>query len=154
MRRLRRGPPGAIEPAVPGLVAWIDVSEMLAWWGAIRHPDETYLEFAHRVAHQLRLALAVDRDASGALLGLAKDATAAEYAPDVLTAEAAGRAATALESIERALVGAADFRHRMRLVLDPRLVFGQAALRRTRAARVAQASQSPGSATAIPVEAV
>lgn len=154
MRRVHRGPPGSIEPAVPVLVAWIDVSEMLAWWGATRHPDETYLEFAHRVSHQLRLALAVDRDASAALLGLAKDATAAEYAPAVLTAEAAGRAATALESIERALVGAADFRHRMRLVLDPRLVFGQAALRRTRAARVAQASQSPGSATAIPVEAV
>jgi transglutaminase-like putative cysteine protease len=153
IRRLHRARRGSAQPADAVLVAWIDVSELLAWWGMTRNPDETYLEFGRRVGHQLRLALAVDRDAGAALLSLARDATAAEYAPLVLTSEAPDRAAEALRSVETALIGAADFRQRIRLVLDPRLVFGQAALRRTRAARAARAS-SAGGATRIPVEAV
>jgi hypothetical protein len=137
-RLLRRPPPGQVEPAAAVLVAWIDASELLAWWGVIRSPDETYLEFGRRAGHRLRLALAMEPLAGAALLQLAQDATAAEYAPQVLTAEAPVRAAEAIARVEAALVGAAGIAQRVRLVLDPRLVFGHAARTRTRAARVAR----------------
>jgi transglutaminase-like putative cysteine protease len=137
LRWWQPGPGRSLDTAAPVLVAWIDVSELLAWWGVTRALDETYFEFARRAAAQLRLPLGVVPEAAPALLKLATDATAAEYAPSVLTSDTPLRALDAVRTIERALVRAASLKQRLRRVLDPRLVFGQAALRRGRAARAA-----------------
>jgi transglutaminase-like putative cysteine protease len=130
-------PAGDLDPEVPVLVAWISVIDLLEWWGLRRDPDETYLEFATRASKELRLALSIDRDAAPALLVLAADATTAEYAPAAVTDGARTRATAGLATIDRALRQSARLRQRVRLLLDPRLVFGETARRRNRAVHAA-----------------
>jgi hypothetical protein len=113
------------------------VVDLLVWWGVSRHPDETYVEFAHRAAVELRLPLSMDSAAVPALLQLAADATTAEYAPSILTFAEATRSIEARTTIQRVLIGSAGATMRLRLVGDPRLVFGQAGRRRARAAKAA-----------------
>ncbi len=134
-RALRLGSPVPVEAAAPVLVAWIEASELLAWWGMTRRSDETFLEFAQRSVDVLRLPLGLEPGSGSALLRLAGDSTAAEYAPGSLAEETPARAIEAVTTVERALVAAASRTQRLRRVLDPRLVFGPAARRRARAAR-------------------
>src|SRR5207245_1146447 len=75
-RRLRdRRRAAAVSPSARVLVYWQEANDVLAHAGAGRRPHETFGEHARRAAPQARL----EGDVSSALLGLAGDATAANY---------------------------------------------------------------------------
>jgi hypothetical protein len=107
------------------LVAWAEVTELLAWWRVTRRPSETYLEFERRAASRLRVPLGFDHDATAGLRQLSVDATAAEFAAGMLPSEVADRARETAEHVRRALVGVASKGQRLRLLADPRLAFGR-----------------------------
>jgi transglutaminase-like putative cysteine protease len=90
---LRRRRARRVGPAGEVLSYWSDVSELLAWWGVARRPDETDDEFARRAG--IRLSARISEPApsltSGVsrLAGLAQEASFAPVVPGDRPAEAA-----------------------------------------------------------------
>jgi hypothetical protein len=111
----------AVIARAQALLAWTETVELLAWWRIVRHPAETYGEFARRAARELRVPLGFDRDATAGLGLLAEAATKADYSRGLSAAEAHA-AARAAASVERALRGSATTWQRWRLAVDPRLM--------------------------------
>jgi hypothetical protein len=95
--------------------------DLLAWWGVRRIPSETYREFAHRSAIELRGPLSLEPNAVHAVLQLADAATKAEFGLGSMSPQEAEAGAVDLATVKRALLGSASNAQRLRLAVDPRL---------------------------------
>lgn len=120
--RQRRGP---VRPEVVTraelLLHWAELIDLLAWWGVRRRASETYREFAHRAAIELRLPLSQEATAVECLLQLAEAATKAEFGLGSVSPGEVEASAQHLAVIKRALLHSASGAQRLRLAVDPRL---------------------------------
>lgn len=113
-RRLRRE--AAATPADRVLVAWTEATEDMAAAGLARRPDETAVEYSHRVCRAAG-------PAGAALVRLADDTTAAAWSAGGVATEVAVRAQAEAADVARSLAAQAGRRERLAKALDPRLLF-------------------------------
>jgi HPt (histidine-containing phosphotransfer) domain-containing protein len=114
-RRLRRRQAASI-PAERVLVAWEEATEDMAAAGLAPRPDETAVEYAHRV----RKAAG---PAGAPLIRLADDTTAAAWSAGGVAEEVARRAEKEAAGVAIELRAQATRRERLKKALDPRLLF-------------------------------
>ena len=91
----------AIDPVDRVLVAWHEANEALGITGHARQPHETFREHARRAGAAAKL----DPNTHSALVGLASDATWANYVDAVVEPSVAYRSVEAAAVVERALMG-------------------------------------------------
>lgn len=115
-RRRRRRREAAATPAGRVLVAWEEAAEDMAAAGLPRRPDETAVEYAHRV----RKAAG---PAGATLVRLADDTTAAAWSAGGVAPEVAARAEKEAAGVATELRAQATRRERLKKALDPRLLF-------------------------------
>jgi transglutaminase-like putative cysteine protease len=97
MRRNRRRA-AATSAGQRVLVAWDEALEALSALGVARRSSETYLEFADHTGQRFPAH-------SSSLRVLARDASAADYAPGTVTEDSAQRAGEAARSVEEGVEG-------------------------------------------------
>ena len=112
-RRLRRQ--AASTPADRVLVAWAEATEDMAAAGLPSRPDETAVEYAHRV----RKAAG---PAGAPLTRLADDTTAAAWSAGGVAPEVAARAEGEATGVATELKAQATRRERLKKALDPRVL--------------------------------
>ena len=114
-RRLRRRE-AAVTAADRVLVAWTEATEDMTAAGLAPRPEETAVEYAHRV-----------RKAAGpagpALIRLADDTTTAAWCAGGVPADVAARAEAEAADVAGSLAAQATTRERVQKALDPRLLF-------------------------------
>ena len=115
-RRRRRRRQAAVTPADRVLVAWEEATEDMAAAGFAARPDETAVEYAHRV----RKAAG---PAGAPLIRLADDTTVAAWSAGGVAAEVAVRAEKEAAGVAVELRAQATRRERLKQALDPRLLF-------------------------------
>ena len=115
-RRRRRRRAAAVTAADRVLVAWEEATEDMAAAGFAPRPDETAVEYAHRV----RKAAG---PAGAPLIRLADDTTAAAWSAGGVAEEVAVRAEGEASGVATELKAQATRRERVRKLLDPRLLF-------------------------------
>lgn len=115
-RRRRRRRDAAVTPADRVLVAWEDATEDMAAAGFAPRPDETAVEYAHRV----RKAAG---PAGAPLIRLADDTTAAAWSAGGVAEEVAVRAEGEAAGVAAELRAQATRGERMKKLLDSRILF-------------------------------
>ncbi len=119
-RRRRRRRATAVTPADRVLVAWEEATEAMAAAGSAPRPDETAVEYAHRV----RKAAG---PAGAPLIRLADDTTAAAWSSGGVAPEVAARAEGEAAGVATELRAQATRAERVKKLLDPRLLFARRA---------------------------
>ncbi len=114
-RRRHRRRAGAATPADRVLVAWAEATEDMAAAGLAPRPDETAVEFAHRVCRAAG-------PAGPALVRLADDTSAAAWSSDGVPAGVAVRAEAEAAGVATELDAQATRRDKLMRALDPRLL--------------------------------
>jgi transglutaminase-like putative cysteine protease len=122
--RLRRRREAAATPADRVLVAWEEATEDMAAAGLAPRPDETAVEYAHRV----RKAAG---PAGAPLTRLADDTTAAAWSAGGVAEEVATRAEKEAAGVATELKAQATRRERIKKAMDPRLLFDRGRTKRT-----------------------
>ena len=117
-RRRRRRREAATTPAQRVLVAWEEATEDMAAAGLAPRPDETAVEYAHRV----RKAAG---PAGAPLTRLADDTTAAAWSAGGVAPEVAVRADGEAAGVATELRAQATRRERVKRALDPRLLLAK-----------------------------
>jgi transglutaminase-like putative cysteine protease len=112
-RRRHRRRAAAATPAARVLVAWAEATEDMAAAGMAPRPDETAVEFAHRVCRAAG-------PAGPALIRLADDTSTAAWSAGGVADEVATRAAVEASGVATELAAQATRRERIKRALDPR----------------------------------